>query len=48
MGEGAENGRTGGIPSDGPIPVGLNSFGRFSATNGEVEVSKGGGDIVFS
>jgi hypothetical protein len=48
MGEGAENGGTGGVPSDGPIPVGLDSLGRFPAANGEVEVSKGGGNFVFN
>ena len=40
MGEGTENGGSGGVPSDGPIPVGLDNLGRFSTTNGEVEVSK--------
>ena len=48
MGEGAEKSGSGGVPSDGPIPVGLDNFGRFSATNGEVEVSKRGGDFVFN
>ena len=48
MGEGTENGGSSGVPSDGPISVRLDNLGRFPATNGEIEVSNGGGDFVIS
>ena len=48
MGEGAENGGSSGVPSDGPISMRLDNLGRFPAANGEIEVPKGGGDFVIS
>lgn len=47
MGEGTEDSGRCGIPSNGPISMGLDGFRRFGAANGEIKVANGGGDLVI-
>ena len=47
VGERTEDGCQSGVPCDGPVSVGLDDFGQFTATDGEVKVSNRGGGFVI-
>jgi hypothetical protein len=47
MREGAEYGRSSGVPCNGPISMRLDNFGWFPTANQEVKVSNGGSDFVI-
>ena len=47
VGECTEDGCRSGVPCDGPISVGLDDLGWFTTTDGEVEISNGGGGFVI-
>jgi len=46
MGEGTKDGGRCDVPGNVPITMGLDGFGRFGASNREIKVTNGDGDLV--